>query len=419
MSTPRPLHLHQPPPSDRLLVILSDIEMGAGGVQDDFPHSDFLGELILSYNEPPFAEVAIDLIFNGDTFDLLKTPYLDRWPHLISRDVALGKMARVAAAHPRFFEGVRRFLQHPGAARRVYFVTGNHDAELVFPEVRQFIASLCGPAEQVRFPGFFMRAGRVHIEHGSQRDPMFRVDEDKPLVEFDGEEVLNISWGSVALLETVMSLHPLLYVHDRLTPKDEVFKVLPELRELGVDAMWKYWTRDYWKGYFGGGDPTKKVSWRLVKELMSRYYNKNTEIELETALMEQLRERDDVLLYVIGHTHLPGVWTYGDRKLMQAGCLRNEYMPVDEGKTLRAVPKNFIEVYLRDEAPVRSSFVEVEAPEPPPGYVPESIFDVMPQVREMLAANQGKDQQEQQQARREQEKREAAEEREAARSAGS
>ena len=40
---------HDPPPdADRLLVILSDIEMGAGGWIDDFPHSEWLGQLIRS-----------------------------------------------------------------------------------------------------------------------------------------------------------------------------------------------------------------------------------------------------------------------------------------------------------------------------------------------------------------------------------
>lgn len=63
--------------------------MGAGGPFDDFPQSDFLGELILSYNSPPFHELAVDLVFNGDTFDLLKTSYVDEYPRHITRDVAL------------------------------------------------------------------------------------------------------------------------------------------------------------------------------------------------------------------------------------------------------------------------------------------------------------------------------------------
>ncbi|RMD97288.1 MAG: hypothetical protein D6812_15545, partial [Deltaproteobacteria bacterium] len=50
-----------PPGSDRLLVVMSDIEMGSGGVTDDFPHSDFLAELILAYNDPPFDAIAVDL----------------------------------------------------------------------------------------------------------------------------------------------------------------------------------------------------------------------------------------------------------------------------------------------------------------------------------------------------------------------
>ena len=40
---------------DRLLLVFSDVEMGAGGVLDDFPHSDWLAELLADYATGPAA----------------------------------------------------------------------------------------------------------------------------------------------------------------------------------------------------------------------------------------------------------------------------------------------------------------------------------------------------------------------------
>ncbi len=398
---------HDPPHADRLLVVLSDIEMGAGGNQDDFPQSDWLGELILSYNQPPFADLAVELILNGDVFDLLKTPYLDAYPRHISSDVALGKMSRVAAAHPRFFEAMRKFLGHDGADRRAVFITGNHDAELVFPELQQLVRSLCGHPERVQFAGYRHVVGAVHIEHGSQLDPLFSVEEHQPIVEFEGRQLLNISWGACALLDTVMEWQPILGFHERLLPRDQVFELLPEFKELLTGTFWRYWTRDYWKGYFGSKDPTRKLSWSMAKELASRFGNMSIDVDMNPAMRDRIRGSDEIQLVVLGHLHVPGWWTYGDRKVLQAGCFRNEFMMSDDGKKLRPVPKTYVEVYLSGGRPVRSQLVEVQGPAMPPGYVPESIFDVLPMVKELLAAQESQD--EDQQAWRAQEKKERAE----------
>ena len=190
---------------DRLLAIFSDVEMGTGGPLDDFPHPEFLAGLIDAYGAHPGRELAIDLVFNGDTFDFLKTPVADTFPRHITAELALSKLEAIASAHRPFFAAVRGFLGGSSGERQVHFVVGNHDAEL-------------------------------------------------------------------------------------------------------------------WIGF-------------------------------------------------------------GDRKLLQAGCMRNEYMIAGSGEVLRPIPKCYVEAFLRGGQPVVSRFVELEAPPAPEGYVPASIFDVLPAVR--------------------------------------
>ena len=69
---------------------------------------------------------------------------------------------------------------------------------------------------------------------------------------------------------------------------------------------------------------------------------------------------------------------------MVSGAFRNEYMILNDGCALRPIPKSYIECYLKDDVPIRSRFVELEGPPAPAGYVPDSIFDIVPCVREML-----------------------------------
>ena len=380
---------HDPPACDRLLVVLSDIEMGAGGPTDDFPHSDFLGEVIRSYGERPFHRLPIDLVFNGDTFDLLKTSYQGAFPRHITAEVALGKFRRIAAAHPAFFDAVRQFLgeSRSGAARRVAFLVGNHDPEIQFPEVKQAIRELCDVDGRISFPGDSLDIGKVHIEHGHQLDPSFRMDAAVPFVRFDGQEVLNISWASAALLDTIMPMQPLLCFHDRLKPKSEVFALLPDVKELLIGAFWQYWTHDYWKGYFDSNDPTRRLSWTVLKETIWRFGSRNPEISMDDTFLKRLENDDRYALYVLGHQHQATCWSYGDRKILRSGGFRNEYMLCNRGQELRPIPKSYVEAYLLGGVPVRSGLMELPAPPAPPGYVPESIFDVLPAVRSLLANN--------------------------------
>lgn len=383
MSWPRDL---SPERVERVVVVMGDIEMGAGGPLDDFPHSDFLGQLILSYNQGPYADLPVDLVFNGDTFDFLKVSFREGYPRHISAEVALGKTVRVAAAHPGFFNAVRRFVAHERAPRRVHFIIGNHDPEIVFPEVQDLIRTLAGGSERILFPGFELDIGAVHIEHGNQSDPLFRFDPDALFVPgADGEPLINLPWASVALLDVAIPMHPVLHFHDRCVPKDDVLALLPEIKDLLLDRYWTYWTRDYWKGQ--RTDPLKKLSWTMVKEIFGRYFfSHDADVpEVGQAYIAQLREREDIELCLIGHVHSPALWSYGRNRLIQCGCMRDEYVLEDDQGAYRPLTKTYAEVYLENGRPIRSGLVEVEGPARDPSWVPSNLLEVREEIRALLA----------------------------------
>ncbi|WP_376796085.1 metallophosphoesterase [Thermogemmatispora sp.] len=119
------------------------------------------------------GEDTVELVINGDCFDFLATaPFL----HARSRTVAqaLEKLERLIATHQPFFEALARFLRQPG--RRVTFVPGNHDIELLLPAVQQRLRQAIGwPAsseERLRFwpcPRY-QPLPTVAIEHGNLYD---------------------------------------------------------------------------------------------------------------------------------------------------------------------------------------------------------------------------------------------------------
>lgn len=391
---------------DEALVIVSDVEIGPGGPTDDFPQSDFLGDLLLRYCAPPFDDVPLTVVFDGDTFDLLKTPTSDgAFPIHITEAIALDKLERVLAAHAPFVERLRSFLAHPGAPRMISFVVGNHDMELLFAGVQERLREALGHPERVLFPGIRHQRGQVHVEHGQQHDPLFAIDTERPFLEHAGETVLNLPWGTVALLEVAMQYLPELHQLDRLKPKRAVLAALPEVKDLLLGAYWRYWTRDFWQSYWATRDPLRRVSWSMLKEVAYRFGTGDPDVSMQDCRRLLHDRRDETTLIVLGHEHEPAWWSSAGRRVLRTGCFRNEWELDVEGGAHRLLPKVYAEVFLRGDVPVRSHLVEVDAPPPPDPMVPSDLAEVLDHLPRLRAAQVEGDQQ----ARRRQEHSESQE----------
>jgi len=374
--------LHDPLVGERRLVVMSDIEMGAGGPTDDFAHDAWFAALLrerVGVDERP-----VDLVFNGDTLDFLKTSVDGGWPRHIDADVALARLDRIAAAHPLYFETLRDLLASH-RCDRVVFVEGNHDYELIFPEVRQAIRRLLGQGERVLFPGTAWRIGDVHIEHGHQTDVLFATDPDHRFVEIDGRKVLALPWGAVAVIDVTLPLEPVFYPFDRMRPRGRVLELLPEAKDLLLSTFWRYWTREYLPRAWRRSDPLTRLSWPMLKEIAYRFGTASTGVSSGAHWQQALKDNDDVRLVVLGHEHRTEWWTWSDRKLLRDGCIRDEYHLGRDGVIGRRLPKVWAEARLRDGHVVESALVEREAPQDRREAMPERVQDLLPAMRELLA----------------------------------
>ena len=369
--------------AERVIVVLSDLEMGAGGVEDEFPHDAWLVSLLRHYQHGRFRDVPVDFVFNGDSFDLLKVPYRGAWPHHVTAEVALTKMACIVGAHAAFFEGMGEILGHTAAPRTVHFVVGNHDAELLFPQVQALLRSQLG-GRGVDFPGFGLRIGPVLFEHGSQRDVMFRMDPDDPFVTIDGERMLGLSWGSVALLDALIPMRPLFYFHDRVRPKSRVMELVPEIRELILSRVRTYWTRDFWRDFLAVRDPVLRLDWALVKEVFWRFTTTNTEVHLDPEWLEQVVEQDPARLFVQGHVHHPTSHEHRGKRILQLGAMRDEYETDDAGTHFEPRLKQILEIRLGGDRVRGLVSHEILGPPRTDGSIPRTLWDVLDRVEDAL-----------------------------------
>ncbi|PYQ96048.1 MAG: hypothetical protein DMF96_19935 [Acidobacteria bacterium] len=159
---------------------------------------------------------AVDLILNGDTFELLQSTdgnCAGAAAGLGCTEVeALARLERVLRAHEADVKALGQFARR--GSNRVVFVPGDHDAALLFPGVsRQVEQALAAPAGRVEVTasGYWSSADdQVYAEHGHQIGLSAHRFESwpSPFVRRGGREQLARPWGEAVIQELYNRYEP-------------------------------------------------------------------------------------------------------------------------------------------------------------------------------------------------------------------
>ncbi len=331
--------------------IFGDIEMGGGTLTDDFISDKTLSALFNS-----FARIRgeVDLVLNGDTFDFLKCPYVDdsgkrSYPRHITSAISVAKLRLTYQAHTSMFLAWKKFLED--SKHKIYFIYGNHDHDLFFPEVQQEIVKLLGGKGRVFFQMSYTQHG-LHAEHGHQFDFLNKINHKREFINYKGEKILNIPWISFGLISNFMMLkeeHPFL---ERIKPLPVLFS---HHKAVAKQVSWK--TAEY----FGKSvlyyplrycfDPTYVFPKWLFREFYRRL--KNTHWDVDSIVHVFKRKRRKVLhknkVYVFGHIHEKYVEEKDGYVIIHPDTWRDEY--TFEERTGKLVPKGkrYVRVMVEGE----------------------------------------------------------------------
>ncbi len=130
-------------------------------------------------------ENSIELILNGDIFDfdsvmslpekpIYKVNWFETRRGLFpEQEKSLFKIKVILEEHKPFIDGLRKFLNR---GNRLIIIPGNHDVELLFPDVQNHIKEVFALEEHLKenliFTNwFYISGGDTLIEHGHQQDP--------------------------------------------------------------------------------------------------------------------------------------------------------------------------------------------------------------------------------------------------------
>lgn len=323
------------------IYVFSDIELGAGTVTDDFSEDVLLEQTIEELQ--PYTDAT--LVFNGDTFDFMKTPYKKRYPEHITEKISLQKIKDIQRAHPKFFTACTQWVRK---GHNIVFVYGNHDFDLVFPKVQEQIISFIGKKyhQKIHFSGFEWESGPVIIEHGSQLDNFFKVDPENLLIQrekFGESPFLKLPWMYTALYKHHIQLkeeYPLL---EKIKPREKLLKHLPfDFKRHHFFGSLRYvlysFFIDQWRRW---SDPLSHMHWKDFGYTIQKLLRGSLHLDvLKRAKRKMRRSKHQVLS--IGHNHEPQKVWVGNKVILNTGNWRDEYFI--EHNALLPRPKSYADI---------------------------------------------------------------------------
>jgi UDP-2,3-diacylglucosamine pyrophosphatase LpxH len=190
----------------RLKLVVSDFHLGKGPYRDDgsvnvfedFRADGKFAEFLDYHCGPEWNGAEVELVVNGDFFNLLSVDLDGRLQDAITEAIAVEKTEEIMRGHPGVFDALARFAGTPG--RQVIFLLGNHDPGLLFAGVRSAVSRRVG---QARFVLDAYDFDGVHVEHGMQREPLNAYDTGRYFREKDGQTFLNLPIGSRFVLHVL------------------------------------------------------------------------------------------------------------------------------------------------------------------------------------------------------------------------
>jgi UDP-2,3-diacylglucosamine pyrophosphatase LpxH len=195
----------------RSIVVISDLHMGPGRDGAAWhPYEDFRwrDEFVQFLTALTREDDNIDLVINGDLFELLQSPdeacAPTRAVHGCSEAEAARRLEAAIKAHAEELAALGKFAA--SGTNRVHVIPGDHDAALLLPALWRRTADAFGaPPGRVVLAAsgkWISPDGRVHVEHGHQlplsADRFTRWPEVRVTV--NGRVHVERPWGEHAVL---------------------------------------------------------------------------------------------------------------------------------------------------------------------------------------------------------------------------
>ena len=329
------------------VIVFGDTELGAGTITDDFIADKLLAKIINYYS---LSEEQIDLVFNGDSFDYLKCPKIINnkatYPRHITAEISLHKTRLILSAHIEVIDALRNFGIKSN--HHIYYLYGNHDPDLKFPEVQRLIKKEL-ETKDIHFQYSYTKPG-LHIEHGDAYDILHQQKNPAHFVKYRGKKILNLPFVSYALIDKFMVIKEANPFLERIKPESELYKHHPEIAKIIKKKTVSYFMKSiFYYPLRHPQDPTYRLPVGLFEQFITRMRAQKLYVESVIPLFRaknasELKEAHHPGIYILGHRHDFIIEKDGEHTIMHPDTWRDEYKLHPHTKLLTPKDKHYIEV---------------------------------------------------------------------------
>lgn len=290
----------------KLKLVVSDFHLGAGhrsrdgsvNLLEDFFHDREFIDFIQYFATESFESTDVEIILNGDFFNLLMIDYEEVDPDVVTELVALRRMQRILDGHRAVMNALKFFSSLPN--KSVTFVMGNHDPGVLFSSVQELIRQNMGPHCRLIIDSYEFDG--VYVEHGNQYEVANSFDRKRYfLKEKLPEPVLNQPWGSYFLVHVVNRIKKTRRHFDKVLPFGSYMKWLAVMDpRFFFKIIWMTLKFFYIARFIR--DPRRNTS---VKQTIQIMLEAPLFPDLDEAAARILHSREEIHTVIFGHNHRP------------------------------------------------------------------------------------------------------------------
>lgn len=207
----------------KIKLVVSDFHIGTGvrqedgrpNILEDFHHEAKFIEFLEFYSTNKYSKFSVELIFNGDTFNLLQVDYKEKTHSIITESLSIYQMKQVLNGWPKFFDALQQFNNNENNS--ITFITGNHDPQLLWDGVKEVLRKRIGGT--INFHNISYTFDGIHVEHGQQAEAQNKFDPAKFfLFKRTPEPILNLPWATRFCIECLTDIKKKNPTADKIKP---------------------------------------------------------------------------------------------------------------------------------------------------------------------------------------------------------
>ena len=340
--------------TSKTVLVISDIHLGAGvlvngkrNYLEDFHFDKELVDFLDYFSTGDFQNKEVELIINGDLFDLLAVPFVNYFDdEFWSEDASLDKLEMIINAHPEVLEGLNKFVTNKN--KKIVFIIGNHDAEFVFESLRNRFYKLFSEKNKERVSiilnahGEYSPVEGVILKHGHEYEIAHHFHPEKSITEDEnGKKYFLPPWGSYYVTRVINKFKE---------ERDHVNAVRPIRKFLinGIIYDTFFTLRFIFANAFYFIMVRSIYLFKQEQSLKKMLKHCANELELfkdhETMTLEFFKERPEVQCLIVGHTHDPSLRSFSDgRVFINTGTWTRMYN-LDFGKNVFGEQLSFAQI---------------------------------------------------------------------------